>query len=160
MYGDPHDLHVLTHAFPSRRSADLKSLTAITLAVIGHLWFESIHPLEDGNGRIGRAIAEKALAQSLEAPTLTALAETISRHRKDYYAQLQLSSQSNRIDDWLSWFAAIVLEAQERTLIRIRFLIEKTRLLDRLHGTINARPESALLRMFAAGPDGFKDRKS
>src|SRR3546814_16372545 len=88
-----------------------KSLTAITRAAIGHLWFESIHPFEDGNGRIGRAIAEKALAQSLEAPTLNALAETISRHRKDYYAQLQLSSQSNRIDVWLAWFAAIVFEA-------------------------------------------------
>src|SRR3546814_1420335 len=79
-----------------------KSLTAITRAAIGHLWFESIHPFEDGNGRIGRAIAEKALAQRLEAPTLTALAETISRHRRDYYAQLQLSSQSNHIDDWLT----------------------------------------------------------
>lgn len=133
-----------------------RPLTAITRAGIAHLWFESVHPFEDGNGRIGRAIAEKALAQSLEAPTLTALAETIGRHRKDYYAQLQRGSQSNLIDDWLSWFAAIVLEAQERTLLRIRFLIEKTRLLDRLQGKINARQERALLRMFTEGPDGFK----
>src|SRR3546814_11993213 len=75
-----------------------KSLTAITRAAIGHLWFESIHPFEDGNGRIGRAIAEKALAQSLEATTLTALAETISRQRKDYYAPLQTSRQANSLD--------------------------------------------------------------
>ena len=131
-------------------------LPAITRAGIAHLWFESVHPFEDGNGRIGRAISEKALAQSLETPTLTALAETIHRHRKDYYGALQLASQSNRIEPWLTWFADIVLEAQERTLTRVRFLIEKTKLLDRLRGQLNQRQEKALLRMFAEGPDGFK----
>jgi Fic family protein len=130
-------------------------LPAITRAAIAHLWFESIHPFEDGNGRIGRAIAEKALAQNLSAPTLTALAETIHRHRKAYYAALQLGSQSNDIDAWLTWFADIVIEAQARTITRIRFLIDKTRLLDRLRGEINERQEKALLRMFREGPDGF-----
>ncbi len=130
-------------------------LPGVTRAGIAHLWFETIHPFEDGNGRIGRAIAEKALAQSLEAPTLTALAEAIHRHRKGYYAALQLASQSNAIDAWLGWFADIVLEAQDRTLARVRFLIGKTRLLDRLRGRINARQEKALLRMMAEGPDGF-----
>lgn len=133
-----------------------KPLPAITRAAIAHLWFESIHPFEDGNGRIGRAIAEKALAQSLSAPTLTALAETIHRHRKAYYAALQSASQSNGIDAWLAWFAEIVIEAQARTITRIRFLIDKTRLLDRLRGTINERQEKALLRMFREGPDGFE----
>lgn len=130
-------------------------LPAITRAAIAHLWFETIHPFEDGNGRIGRAIAEKALAQSLEAPTLTALAATIHRHRKDYYAELQRASLGNQIDRWLSWFADIVLEAQARTITRIRFLIDKTQMLDRLRGKINSRQEKALLRMFAEGPDGF-----
>lgn len=130
-------------------------LPAIARAAIAHLWFESVHPFEDGNGRIGRAIAEKALAQSLSAPTLTALAETIHRHRKAYYAALQLGSQSNDIDAWLAWFADMVIEAQARTITRIRFLIEKTRLLDRLRGEINARQEKALVRMFREGPDSF-----
>jgi len=130
-------------------------LPAITRAAISHLWFESIHPFEDGNGRIGRAIAEKALAQSLSTPTLTALAETIYRHRKAYYAALQLGSQSNDINAWLAWFANIVIEAQARTIARIRFLIDKTRLLDRLRGQINDRQEKALLRLFREGPDGF-----
>lgn len=131
-------------------------MTAITRAGIAHLWFESIHPFEDGNGRIGRAIAEKALAQAIEAPSLTALAETIHRHRKDYYAQLHCASQTNRIDEWLAWFAEIALEAQQRTLTRVRFLIAKTRLLDRLRGHINERQEKALIRMLAEGPDGFR----
>ena len=130
-------------------------LPAITRAAVAHLWFETIHPFEDGNGRLGRAIAEKALAQSLEAPTLTALAATINRRRKAYYAELQRASQSNTIDAWMGWFADTVLEAQDRTIASIRFLIEKTRLLDRLRGAINPRQEKALIRMMAEGPDGF-----
>lgn len=130
-------------------------MPAITRAAMAHLWFETIHPFEDGNGRLGRAIAEKALAQSLEAPTLTALAATINRHRKAYYAQLHAASQTNRIDAWMGWFAQVVLEAQGRTIESIRFLIEKTRLLDRLRGRINDRQEKALIRMMAEGPDGF-----
>jgi Fic family protein len=132
-----------------------KPLPAITRAAIAHLWFESIHPFEDGNGRIGRAIAEKALAQSLSAPTLTALAETIHRHRKAYYAALHTGSQSNDINPWLAWFADIVIEAQARTITRIRFLIDKTRMLDRLRSEINERQEKALIRIFREGPDGF-----
>lgn len=132
-----------------------KPLAAITRAAIVHLWFETIHPFEDGNGRLGRALAEKSLAQSLEAPTLTALAATINRHKKAYYTQLHRASQTNRIDAWMVWFADIVLEAQGRTIESIRFLIEKTRLLDRLRGRINARQEKALIRMMAEGPDGF-----
>lgn len=131
-------------------------LPAITRAAVAHLWFETIHPFEDGNGRLGRAIAEKALAQSLETPTLTALATTINRHRKSYYSELQRASQSNRIDIWLTWFADIVLEAQARTIASIRFLIEKTRLLDRVCDSINPRQEKALIRMLAEGPDGFE----
>ena len=130
-------------------------LPAITRAAISHLWFETIHPFEDGNGRLGRAVAEKALAQSLAAPMLTAVATTINRHRKAYYTELQLASQSNQIDSWLEWFSKIVLEAQTRTIETIRFLIEKTRLLDRLNGKINPRQEKALMRMLAEGTDGF-----
>ncbi|WP_311271009.1 Fic family protein [Sphingobium sp. WCS2017Hpa-17] len=130
-------------------------MPAIMRAAIAHSWFETIHPFEDGNGRLGRAIAEKALAQSLEAPTLTALAAAINRHKKTYYAQLHAASQTNQIDAWMGWFAQIVLEAQGRTIESIRFLIEKTRLLDRLRSRINARQEKALIRMMAEGPDGF-----
>src|SRR5579883_2135626 len=57
-----------------------------------HLYFESIHPFEDGNGRIGRAIAEKTLAQSLGQPTLTALAATILARRKSYYEALEAAN--------------------------------------------------------------------
>ena len=104
-------------------------LPALTRAGIAHLYFESIHPFEDGNGRIGRAIAEKALAQCFGQPTLIALAATILSRRKAYYAALEAANKGNEVTAWLSWFAGIAIEAQRRTTARVEFLIEKTRLL-------------------------------
>ncbi len=131
-------------------------LPALTRAGIAHLYFESIHPFEDGNGRIGRAIAEKTLAQSLGQPTLTALAATILARRKSYYEALEAANKENEITHWLMWFASVAIEAQRRTIALVEFLIDKTKLLDRLRGQLNERQEKALLRMFREGPDGFK----
>ena len=132
------------------------SLPALTRAGIAHLYFESIHPFEDGNGRIGRAIAEKALAQSLGQPTLTELASTILVRRKNYYEALEAANKSNEVTRWLMWFAGVAIEAQRRTIALVEFLIDKTRLLDRLRGQLNTRQEKALLRMFREGPQGFQ----
>ena len=131
-------------------------LPALTRAGIAHLYFESVHPFEDGNGRIGRAIAEKALAQSLGQPTFTALAATILARRKNYYEALEAANKQNEITRWLMWFAAVGIEAQRRTIALVEFLIGKTKLLDRLKGQLNARQEKALLRMFREGPEGFR----
>jgi len=131
-------------------------LPALTRAGIAHLYFESIHPFEDGNGRIGRAIAEKALAQGFGQPTLTALAATILLKRQAYYAALEAANKNNEVTAWLCWFAGIAIEAQRRTTAHVEFLIEKTRMLDRLRGQLNPRQEKALLRMLREGPDGFR----
>jgi Fic family protein len=129
---------------------------ALTRAGIAHLYFVCIHPFEDGNGRIGRAIAEKALAQSLGRPTSIALAATILARRKGYYEALARNNTQMEITDWLAWFAAAAIEAQRRAIAGIAFTIEKTRLLDRLRGQLNARQSKALLRMLREGPEGFK----
>lgn len=133
----------------------LEPLPALTRAGTAHLYFESIHPFEDGNGRVGRAISETALAQALGASTLTASAATILIHRRAYYEMLEASNQRNDIDEWLAWFAGITLEAQQRTRAQVEFVIDKTKLLDRLRGKLNERQEKVLLRVLAAGPDGF-----
>jgi Fic family protein len=130
-------------------------LPALTRAGIAHLYFESIHPFEDGNGRVGRAVAEKALAQSLAQPTIIALATAILAHRHDYYTALEGANRHNEITEWLAWFAGISIEAQQRTLALTKFLIEKTRLLDRLAGKLNERQQKALIRVFEEGPQGF-----
>ena len=131
-------------------------LPALTRAGIAHLYFESIHPFEDGNGRIGRAISDKALAQSLRRPTLIALSATIMARRRSYYEWLSASNRQNEITPWLAWFAGILLEAQERTQVRIEFLIDKAKLLDHLRGKLNDRQLKVLLRVLREGPEGFK----
>jgi Fic family protein len=131
-------------------------LPALTRVGAAHLYFESIHPFEDGNGRIGRALAEKSLAQSLGQPTLIALAATILARRARYHAALEAANKNNEITEWLAWFAGATIEAQRRTLALIEFLIDKTKLLDSIRGEINGRQEEALLRMFKEGPEGFK----
>lgn len=130
-------------------------LPALVRAGIAHLWFESIHPFEDGNGRIGRAIIEKSLAQGLSTPAITGISGTLLKYRKAYYAALEQASRDLDITDWLLWFATRAIEAQKHTLAQVEFILHKSRLLDRLRGQINPRQEKALLRMLAAGPNGF-----
>lgn len=136
--------------------AQKEALPALTRAGIAHLYFECIHPFEDGNGRIGRAISEKALAQSLGQPTLTALAATILARCKNYYEVLEASNKKNEITNWLMWFAGVAIEAQRRTIATVEFLIDKTKMLDQLKRQLNERQEKALLRMFREGPEGFR----
>jgi Fic family protein len=90
-------------------------LPALTRAALIHLWFESIHPFEDGNGRLGRALAEKALAQSLGQPSLILLSFAIEQNRKAYYAQLEQHQRTLDVTEWLLWFAQTVLAAQQLT---------------------------------------------
>jgi len=170
--GPIHDPNVHFEAPPARRvPAQMKAfldwfnrtapdgerpLAPTTRAGIAHLYFESIHPFEDGNGRIGRAISELALAHGTDRPTLIALATTILAHRRAYYDALEAANRDNEITDWLVWFTEVALEAQRRTTARVEFLIDKTRLLDRLRGRLNQRQEKGLLRVLRAGPEGFE----
>lgn len=152
----PREMDRFTEWFNRTAPGSDASLPAITRAGIAHLYFVTIHPFEDGNGRVGRAVAEKALAQTLGRPTLLALADAIKRHQKDYYRALQEASLTNEITPWLTWFADIVVQSQRSTQARAEFLIEKTRLLDCLRGRLNPRQEKALLRILEEGPEGFK----
>jgi Fic family protein len=131
-------------------------LPALTRAGIAHIYFESIHPFEDGNGRVGRAIAEKALAQGLGHPPLTILDMTILAKQKAYYEALEHNNTEIELTEWLRWFAGVSIEAQRRTTAMIEFLLDKTKLLDRLKGELNDRQEKALLRVFREGPKGFE----
>ncbi|MBN2339772.1 MAG: Fic family protein [Acidobacteria bacterium] len=131
-------------------------LPPVTRAGMAHLRFVTLHPFEDGNGRIGRALAEKALSQAVGHPALLALADAIKRRQKEYYRALQAANRTNEITSWLEWFADTIVEAQRSTQDRVEFLIGKSKLLDRLRERLNPRQEKALLRMFEEGPGGFK----
>lgn len=131
-------------------------LAPLTRAALAHLYFVSIHPFEDGNGRIGRAIAEKVLAQGLGQPSLVALSYTIERGRKNYYAALERNNKGSEVTEWMTYFANTILEAQVNTLKRVEFYLAKTKFYDRLRGELNPRQEKAVGRMFKEGIDGFK----
>lgn len=131
-------------------------LPALTRAGIAHWHFVCVHSFEDGNGRIARAIAEKALSQNLGEATLIALSRAINSKRKAYYRVLELGSQGNEITDWLVYFAETVLEAQALSQAMVDFLVGKAKFFDRMRGQLNERQEKVLLRMFREGPDGFK----
>jgi len=132
------------------------TLGALTRAGIAHLYFESIHPFEDGNGRIGRAISEKALSQQLGRPTLIAISYTIERERKEYYAALQQNTTSLEITDWLVYFCEMVLQAQDHTQRMIDFLIGKTQFYHAFANRLNPRQAKVVERIFREGVDGFK----
>lgn len=127
----------------------------LTRAGLAHLWFVSVHPFEDGNGRIARALSEMALAQAAGGPSLAALSRQIEQGRGAYYDQLERHNKSMEITGWLTWFADTVLDAQDWSARMMGHLILKTRVMDRLRGVINARQERVLIRMFDAGPEGF-----
>jgi len=131
-------------------------LPALTRAALGHLWFESIHPFEDGNGRLGRALAEKSLAQNIGQPSLIALAYTFERDRKGYYDQLEIHQKTLNVTAWLRWFAETVLTAQQDTLTRVAFFIAKAKFYDQFRNRLNDRQAKVIERIFREGPDGFK----
>ncbi len=152
----PSEMAALVNWF-NRSGPNSKSpLPALTRAGIGHLYFESIHPFEDGNGRLGRALAEKSLAQNIGQPSLIALAFTIERARNAYYDHLGGNQKTLEITDWLVYFAETILEAQQTTLKRVAFYIGKARFYDRYRGQFNERQEKAVARIFREGPIGFK----
>ena len=131
-------------------------LSPLTRAGIAHLYFVSIHPFEDGNGRIARALAEKVLSQSINAPLLTKLSTVIQDNKKSYYDALEENNKNTEITSWLLYFSKTILTAQMYTQQYLDFLIEKTRLYDRLRGKLNPRQDKALARMFKEGITGFK----
>jgi Fic family protein len=130
-------------------------LPSITRAGIAHLWFESIHPFEDGNGRIGRGIAEKILSQGYPNAMMTVLAKALLQKRKEYYDQLGKASITLDINDWLLWFAQIVIEAQQNTHLWVHWVIEKASFMRKAQNQVNERQEKVLLRLFRGGPEGF-----
>jgi Fic family protein len=132
------------------------ALPAPTRAGLAHIYFECIHPFEDGNGRIGRALSEKALAQTLGQPSLIALAYTFERKRGDYYAALERNNKHLDITDWMTYFANTVVEAQDTTIRRVDFYVAKAKFYERMRGKLNERQEKVIARMFRESVDGFK----
>jgi len=129
---------------------------ALIKTAIAHLYFESIHPFEDGNGRIGRAIAEKCLSQSLGRPVLLSLSSIIEKNRKQYYAALKEASKSLEITDWVVYFANVIKQAQTEAVEIVKFSLQKAQFFNKFQDQLNERELKAIKKMFDAGIEGFE----
>jgi Fic family protein len=125
-------------------------------AAVVHVYFESIHPFEDGNGRIGRVLVEKVLSQGIGRPILIAVSKMLEKRKKEYYAELENCNRNLDAQCWVEFFARIILQAHEEAMSLLYFLIEKSKMLSALADKINPRQMKVLLRIFAEGPQGFK----
>ena len=125
-------------------------------SAIAHLYFETIHPFEDGNGRIGRAIAEKALSQTIGRPVLLSLSRTIGVNKKLYYHSLEKAQQSNEVTPWMEYFIKTSLDAQTEAEEQIQFTLKKTKFFDRFKDKLNDRQLTVIRRMLAEGTKGFE----
>ena len=128
----------------------------ILVAAIAHLYFESIHPFEDGNGRIGRAIAEKALSQSIGRPVLFSLSKSIESDKKAYYDALQSAQRSNEISKWINYFVRTTLNAQVDAEQEIEFTLKKAKFFDQYKDQFNSRQQKVIRRMLDEGHTGFE----
>lgn len=133
-----------------------ETLPALARSAVAHLYFESLHPFEDGNGRIGRAISELSLSQSIGQPLLVSLSQTIEEKRKEYYDQLARGSRSNKIDDWVHYFSETIVSAQQISIAKVGFLVSKAKYFDRHETHLNVRQEKVIRRIFQEGLDGFQ----
>ncbi|MBI2603836.1 MAG: Fic family protein [Deltaproteobacteria bacterium] len=133
-----------------------KDLKGPIRAGVAHLYFECIHPFDDGNGRIGRALSETALSQDLGSPVLLSLSTTIQAHRRSYYDELSKASRGDLdITEWLVWFTQVILDSQLQAKGQIEFVLKKARFWDHHAEHINKRQVKVLQRMFKEGPKGF-----
>lgn len=140
---------------PASHSEDLKKHPAL-LAAVSHIYFETIHPFEDGNGRMGRAISEKALSQGLGRPISLSLSKTIEANTRRYYESLKAAQRSNEITDWIRYFLQVILQAQSDARAMIEFTIKKSKLFTKHENDLNARQLKVIRRILAEGPDGFE----
>ncbi len=134
-----------------------KPIHGIARAGIAHLWFEVIHPFDDGNGRVGRAIADHALSQSLGYPTTACLATAIEGDKKSYYLHLEKASRGSLdVNVWLDYFADRVINAQEIAREEVDFVLAKTRFYEAYGDHLNDRQARMVSRVFAEGRKGFE----
>jgi Fic family protein len=136
-----------------------RSQDGLLRAGLAHLWFEIIHPFEDGNGRVGRAIVDLALAQDLKGhPRIYSLAAELAGARTRYYEELQQASREGAdIDRWLAWFCQAFVKASLRSKSVVLSALAKARFWADHGGTPVTEAQAKVLnRLLDAGPRGFE----
>ena len=148
-----HALSAQTAAFLDWFNAK-PSGDALVHAGLAHLWLMTLHPFDDGNGRISRAVGDMALARAEgSVQRFYSLSAQIQRERKQYYQQLEAAQRGTMdVTPWLEWFFACLLRAVQGADGLLAGVLDKAQFWQRWAGTpLNARQISVLNR----GLDGM-----
>lgn len=132
---------------------------SIIKAAIAHLWFVIIHPLDDGNGRIARALTDMLLArESKQTYKLYSVSNAIKNSKKAYYDVLEKTTAGTTdITLWLEWFLETILAALHNSQESLDFISQKTAFWDKHRETIlNERQIKALNKLLEVGIGNFQ----
>lgn len=129
-------------------------------AAIAHLWFLLIHPFDDGNGRLARAISDFVLSRSSAIPsTLFSTASEINRRRREYYGQLDSVCVRSDCDitAWVAWFVEMLNSALADALMRVEAVKFKNRFWESARDiSLNERQRKVLTKMLDVLPEPFE----
>ncbi|MCD4757713.1 MAG: Fic family protein [Arcobacteraceae bacterium] len=135
-------------------------------AAISHLWFVIIHPFDDGNGRITRAIADLVLSkiENSKISKLYSMSSAINADRKGYYRALEYTTGYIQKEDgflditlWCEWFLSTLHTALVDTKQKLTYIIDKTNFWDKhKHSNLNARQTKVLNKILDIGVDNFQ----
>lgn len=129
----------------------------LLIAGLAHLWFVTIHPFDDGNGRIARAVADMALARSEESGQRFYSMSAQIRHERDDYYQMLEHTQKGGLDitPWQQWFLSCLGRALDGAGVTLEAVLEKARFWQRFAAeTLNERQSKLLNRLL----DGFEGK--
>lgn len=137
-----------------------KKMDGLIRAGLAHFYFVTVHPFEDGNGRIARALTDMALAQDEKLGVrYYSVSSQIMEDQEAYYSVLEKSSKINHVDvtEWLLWFLACYQRAIERSDKLIGNVLMKAGFWQKhAQTTMNERQKKVVNRLLAAGRDGFE----
>lgn len=122
----------------------------VVKAAIAHLWFVTIHPFDDGNGRLCRTITELLLARAdSTAHRYYSLSSEILRHRNGYYDALERAQKGGlNVTEWVQWFISMLGNALDTALLATNAIVEKTKFWDRNSNIpINERQRKIINRL-------------
>lgn len=128
----------------------------VVKSAIAHLYFESLHPFEDGNGRIGRALVEKCISESIGKPVLLSISTVIEKDKSMYYNALKEAQKSLLIDNWINYFINLIVDAQKMSIQIIHFTLKKTKFFDKYKEQLNERQTKVINKMFDFGIEEFQ----
>jgi len=140
-------------------SRDTPAMDPLLRAALTHLWFVTLHPFDDGNGRLARALTDLALAQAdRHSIRFYAMASAIMERRNEYYRILETTQRATLdVTPWLHWFLGTLTETLDSALQRIDHLLLKAAFWRRhADSQLNSRQVKVLNRLLDAGPAGFE----